>query len=263
MLQTAVEAARAAGQILVERLSGPRDITVKGIRDIVTDADLAAERAIVECLHARFPDHGILTEEAGLDNARHSEYLWIIDPLDGTTNYSRRHPCFSTAIGLSHRGQMVLGVVYDPLNERLFQAERGSGATLNGQPLRVSDTGSLNATIAALDWAHKQEERERIVRILTGVAPRVGTLRALGSAALAVCYVAAGWVDAYFHLTISAWDVAAAGLIVEEAGGTLTDLDGHPWELSTTRLLVSNGRVHEGLLALINQSEQRGMSNEE
>jgi myo-inositol-1(or 4)-monophosphatase len=148
MLQTAILAAREAGSILLDSLKKPRQTKVKGLRDIVTDADMKAQRAIIEIIQARFPNHDILSEESDLSSrgqadAKGHPYTWIVDPLDGTTNYSRRLPCFCTSIALSHRGEVILGVVYDPLRDDLFQAERGKGAYLNGESLRVSQVGSL------------------------------------------------------------------------------------------------------------------------
>ncbi len=250
MLQTAIQAAQEAGRILVERLPDDRQVRVKGLRDIVTDADLAAEQAIVQAIRARFPDHALLTEEGG-ESAGQAPYVWVVDPLDGTTNYSRRMPIFCVSIGLLHQGQLELGVVYDPLREHLFAAQRGRGATLNGEPLRVSSIDQVGSAIVALDWAHSHANRREILARLGRIAPACGTLRGLGSAALGLCYVAAGWIEAYFHVGIKPWDIAAGLLLIQEAGGRVTDLEGVPWQPWGQRLLVSNGRVHDALLELM------------
>jgi len=250
MLQTAIQAAQEAGRALVERLPDERQINIKGLRDIVTDSDLAAEQIIVQAIRARFPDHALLTEEAGA-SADQSPYTWVVDPLDGTTNYSRRMPIFSVSIGLLHQGQLALGVVYDPLREHLFVAERGRGATLNGQPLRVNSIDRLDWSVVALDWAHSPANRHDILDRLGRIAPACGTVRGLGSAALGLCYVAAGWVEAYFHVGIQPWDLAAGLLLVQEAGGRVTDLQGAPWQPWGEQVLVSNGRVHQALLDLM------------
>jgi myo-inositol-1(or 4)-monophosphatase len=250
MLKIAVQATRAAGRVLVERLPAEREVRVKGLRDIVTDADLAAEKAIIEIIHARFPDHALLTEE-GSENASDAPYVWVVDPLDGTTNYSRRFPTFSVSIGLVHRGQLALGVVYDPLHDHLFLAERGRGATLNGATLRVSAFDQVSHTVVGLDWAHAQENRREVVARLGRIAPICRTLRVIGSTALAQCYVAAGWLDAYFNVGLKPWDMAAGLLIVEEAGGRVTDISGQPWQPWVPRVLVSNGHVHQTLLELM------------
>ena len=250
MLETAVQAARAAGQILVERLPAKREVRVKGLRDIVTDADLAAEQAIVETLRARFPEHALLTEETGRIEGD-APYVWVIDPLDGTTNYSRRLPTFSVSIGLTHRGRLALGVVYDPMLDQMFAAARGQGATLNGDPMHVSAIENVRYATIGLDWAHAQPSRHEMVARVQRVAPACGTLRGLGSAALGLCYVAAGWLDAYFHIGLKPWDMAAGVLLVQEAGGRVSALEGTLWQPWHERVLVSNGRLHQTLLDLM------------
>jgi myo-inositol-1(or 4)-monophosphatase len=257
MLKTAIQAAREAGHVLVDRMMDPREVQIKGPRDIVTDADLAAEKIIVETIRSRFPDHALLTEEGG-ENAGTAPYTWVVDPLDGTTNYSRRIPAFCVSIGIVHRGQLEAGVVYDPLGERLFAAERGRGATLNGAPLRVSRFDRVDHTVIGLDWAHSQENRREMAARVGRVAPACGTLRGIGVAALALCYVAAGWLDAYFHIGLKPWDLAAGLLLIEEAGGRVTDIEGCPWQPWGQRLLVSNGRVHQALLDLMDGVSEPG-----
>jgi myo-inositol-1(or 4)-monophosphatase len=246
-LETAIQAARTAGHILMERLPADREIAVKGLRDIVTDADLAAEEAIVQTIRTRFPTHSLLTEESG-HSARDVAYEWVVDPLDGTTNYSRRFPMFSVSIGMLHKGELTVGVVYDPLADRLFAAERGCGATLNETPLHVSKIDRLGSAVVGLDWAHSQDDRGEIVARLARVAPACGTLRGSGSAALGLCYVAAGWLDAYFHVGLKAWDMAAGLLLIEEAGGRVTDVEGRDWRPWVPQVLVSNGHVHQPML---------------
>lgn len=250
LLQTAVQAARGAGQMLAERLSSPREVTVKGLRDIVTDADLAAEEMITQAIRARFPDHALLMEEGGASSGD-APYVWVVDPLDGTTNYSRRLPIFSVSIGLVHQGELEAGVVYDPLADHLFAARRGQGATLNGEPLRVSAIDRVGDAIVGLDWARAQSDRREILTRLGQIAPACGTVRGLGSAALGLCYVAAGWIDAYFNVGLKPWDLAAGLLLIREAGGRDTDLAGAPWQPWGRRVLVSNGRLHQALLDLM------------
>lgn len=267
LLQTAILAAREAGSILLDNLEKPRQTKVKGLRDIVTDADVKAQRAIIEIIQARFPNHDILSEESDLGPKGQATasrigcqpvpgrpYTWIIDPLDGTTNYSRRLPHFCTSIALSHQGEIILGVVYDPSRDSLFQAERGQGAYLNGESLRVSQVGSLADALVGLDWAHAQAERESIAQWVARMALQVKTLRTLGTAALGLCYVAAGWLDVYFHLSLKAWDAAAGALIVQEAGGTVSDLFGHPWQTGSKRCLASNGLLHDQMLSILGES---------
>jgi myo-inositol-1(or 4)-monophosphatase len=250
LLETAVQAARAAGHILVERLPIERQVRVKGFRDIVTDADLAAEEAVIHTIRACFPDHALLTEEGG-ESYGDAPYVWVVDPLDGTTNYSRRFPFFSVSVGLVHHGRLTVGVVYDPLSDHLFAAERGCGATLNDEPLRVSRFDQIGHAVVGLDWAHSQEGRHEVVARLGRVAPACRTLRGIGSAALGLCYVAAGWLDAYFHINLKPWDMAAGLLLIEEAGGRVTNIEGHPWRPWDDRVLVSNGHLHQAMLKVM------------
>lgn len=251
MLNIAIEAAREAGCVLIEKLNEPRVIRVKGKRDIVTDADLAAQEAILRIIKACHPDHDILSEELAQEHSGHSDYCWIIDPLDGTTNYSRRYPCFSVSIAASFKGELILGVVYDPLREQLFKAQHGKGAYLNGKKIKVSERGGCGEALIGLDWSHRSKERAKVVQLVTAVAPLARTLRTCGSAILGLCYVAGGWLDAYFNIALKPWDGAAASLIVREAGGKVTDLAGQSWQLDSPQCLASNGLIHEEMLGLI------------
>jgi myo-inositol-1(or 4)-monophosphatase len=250
IMETAIQAAREAGRILVMRMPAEREVHVKGLRDIVTDADLEAEKVVIETIRASFPTHSLLTEEGG-EGKGDASYLWVVDPLDGTTNYSRHFPLFGVSVGLIHQGRLTVGVVYDPLRDHLFAAERGRGATLNGSPLRVSHFDRAGQAVIGLDWAHSQEDRREIAARLERVAPACRTLRGMGSAALGLCYVAAGWLDAYFHIGLQPWDMAAGLLLIEEAGGRVTDIDGRRWRPWVSRVLVSNGHVHQALLELM------------
>jgi myo-inositol-1(or 4)-monophosphatase len=250
ILETATEAARAAGRVLVARLPDDRDVRVKGLRDIVTDADVVAEQAIVDIIHKRYPDHALLAEEQG-EREGDVPYVWVVDPLDGTTNYSRRFPSFSVSIGVTHKGQLVAGAVYDPLQDHLFAAERGRGATLNGTPVKVSSVDILAHALVGLDWAHSHESRREIVGHLSRIAPACGTLRAVGTAALGLCYVAAGWLDTYFHIGLQPWDLAGGLLIIEEAGGRISDIQGRPWQPWGEQVLVSNGFLHQTMVELM------------
>ena len=246
-LETAVEAAHRAGEIILNRLEAHRDVTVKGLRDIVTDADIAAEEAILEIITERFPEHSIYSEERPFQEGD-TPFTWFIDPLDGTTNYSRRFPCFSTSIALAEKGQVIVGVVYNPLLNHLFTAEKGKGACLNGKPIHVSKRAELMKALVALDWVHSQQVRRKMTGIISRLALSVGTLRTMGSASLGFCFVAAGWTDAYFHLGLKPWDLAAGALMVEEAGGKVTRVDGSPWSVEKGGLLASNGLLHSELL---------------
>jgi myo-inositol-1(or 4)-monophosphatase len=250
MLQTAIEAARQAGRLIVERFPAQRNVTVKGYRDIVTEVDTSAEAIILELIRARFPEHAILSEEAG-GEAIGDGPTWVVDPLDGTTNYARRMPFSSVSIGVLEQGEPVAGVIYDPLRDQLFAAERSGGATLNGTPIRTSEIARIDHAIVSLDWGHDDRDREETIGFLGRIAPRCGTVRALGSAALAQAYVAAGWLDAYLSLVAKPWDAAAGLLIATEAGATFTTIEGEAYRVGARSLVVTNGLVHDRLLSIM------------
>jgi myo-inositol-1(or 4)-monophosphatase len=256
-LQTALRAARAAGKVLLDKLHDGRQIHSKGKRDIVTDADYAADRTVRKILLSRFPRDQFLSEEDDADarkrlwaqaSASDGLALWVVDPLDGTTNYSRSLCPFCVSIALYQAGAVRIGVVYDPIRDELFSAERGRGARLNGKPIRASSVRAFDAAVIGTEWARAPKLRRRMVAILAQVVGRAMTARAFGSAALSLCAIAAGRMDGYIHLSLSPWDVAAAALIVEEAGGTVTTPAGVAWNLHCKGYVASNGLLHSRLL---------------
>jgi myo-inositol-1(or 4)-monophosphatase len=246
----AAEAARAAGEILRERFGRPHDVHFKGAIDMVTEADRAAEALIAAMVRERYPDHDLLGEE-GAREATGSPFRWVVDPLDGTTNFAHNLPHFAVSIGLEHGGEAVAGAVYDPLRDELFVAAEGRGATLNGVPLRVSATDelirSLLVTGFSYDFARRAHQAELWRRFILGVQ----AIRQTGSAALNLCYVAAGRLDGYWERGIAPWDVAAGAVVVREAGGRVTDFAGAPFRADDRVVLASNGRLHEAMLAVI------------
>ena len=254
LLDTATKAARAAGHEIVKRLPQQRDTRSKGFRDIVTDADLAAQEALVSIIRSHFPQHGILSEE-GLTPGGNNGTVWVLDPVDGTTNYAHRYPCFSVSIGVMQDDEPVAGVVYDPMREHLFCAERGAGSTLNNERLHASATDQLIHALVALDFAREPALRAEQMAAMVNCSRHIHTFRSTGSAALSLCYVAAGWLDAYFHFMLSPWDCAAGGLIVAEAGGRLSDFDGNPWRYTSPRCVATNGILHEALLKAMQQTK--------
>ena len=249
LLEVALEAAHRAGGILLQRSTGSRQVTVKGFRDTVTDADMAAEAAILAVIRERFPDHAVLSEEAGASGPD-SPFVWLVDPLDGTTNYSRGYPIFCVSVAVVHQGEPIVGVVHDPLRQHTFAAVRGGGARAGSGRAVPSQISGLEDALVGVDWARARDEREEMLRRLVVLAPRCRTVRAIGSAALALTYVGLGWLDAYFAAGLCPWDVAAASLFVSEAGGRLTDLAGQPWRLGGRALLATNGLLHDAVLDL-------------
>jgi len=248
----AERAAQRAGDFARSELNAQRRITHKGYRDLVTDADFAAQETIVQLIRERFPDHGFLAEEEQADLPATGAVRWIIDPIDGTSNYSRGIPLFCVSIGVAVADQIVVGVIYAPMQDELFSTVRGGGATCNGEPLSVSDTASINASLFGLDWSRSPQQRAATLRILHAVGTHVRTIRGIGSAALALAWVAAGRLDAYFNLNLSPWDVAAGRLLVSEAGGTVTDVQRQPLpSRAVSAGLATNGALHAPLLDLI------------
>lgn len=257
-LDVATDVAREAGALLREMYAETAlDVQIKegDERNLVTAADLAADRLIRERLAAAFPDHALFTEEGYTPGAMIDRTVptWIVDPLDGTSNYAHGFPSFAVSIALYDGAGAQVGVIYDPLRDWLFAARAGGGATLNGKPLHVSDHAELRRCIVSCDWARLPERRARVVAILTELAATAHTLRSIGSAALAFCFVAAGWLDVYYNLSLGAWDMAAGALIVREAGGQITDEHGAPWSLAAVGALATNGRVHAAAAEIINR----------
>ncbi len=253
-LEAALEAASAAGAVLRQKFPEAREVKSKGWRDIVTDADLAAERAILDVIVSRFPGHAIFSEEG-----RHDKDLaapiptWIIDPLDGTTNYAHRLPCFTVSIGLAQGGELLAGVVHDPLRETTYYAERGQGAFVRRAgappvPMRVSAEADLAQALIGVDWPRDPEARQKTLEAALRAGAACRTLRCLGTSALHLAEVAAGGLEGYYHLTLQPWDVAGGALLILEAGGQLTTPAGGPWRLGELGAVASNGRLHAALL---------------
>lgn len=225
--EIALRAALAAGRVLQRKFYRTREVHSKGYRDIVTDADFAADRAARTILHRAFPDYAVLSEE-DTGQPRQAEYVWVMDPLDGTTNYARRIPIFCVSLALVRRGQPVVGVVYDPMRRECFFAERGRGAYLNGARLHASEISSLESAVVGYEVSREPQLRALGLNLFAHFASQSITARIGGSAALSLCYVGAGRLDTYMQLSLSAWDVAAGILIAREAGARVTHLDGRP-----------------------------------
>ena len=253
LLETARLAASAAGALLHERWVGPRKLRKKGFRAWVTDSDFAAQSLITSLIRERYPAHGFLAEEESPDLPSAGDVLWIIDPIDGTTNYSRRQPNFCVSIAAVSEGLVKAGVILDPLRDELFSAAEGLPAYLNQHPIQVSDSSDLGETVIAFEWTHAPALRQATLDSLQKVSHEVHSLRSIGSAALALAWVAAGRLDAYWNWHINAWDIAAGALIIERAGGRCTTIDGHKLHVTPggSSCLVSNGTLHEPVRSLI------------
>ncbi len=263
-LQAAIQAARTAGKILAAKFNDRREIKSKGARDIVTDADFAADRAVRKIMRAHFPrDHFLSEEDSKAERAalwkrvnKSGEPVWVVDPLDGTTNYARRIPAFCVSIALYRAGVVEIGVLYDPLLDEMFAAERGAGARLNGKRIAVSRVKNFSDAVIGIEYARKPPLREQTVRTLRAVVTRATTARALGAAALSLCYVACARLDGYFHFSLSPWDVAAAACIIEEAGGNVTTPEGKVWSVHSSAYVASNRVVHAALLRCVKTSKK-------
>ena len=259
MLNFAIQIAHDAGRILAERFGRALEVSAKGDIDIVSEAELAAERFIIERIKSHYPRHAILAEEAEAAGVRHEgqgEWKWIIDPLDGTTNYAHGYPVFCVSIALEHEGRVVLGVVYDPSRDELFAAERGGGATLNGRRVRVSETDELNRALICTGFPYDVRGRTDFARHFRDFIMKAQSVRRDGAAALDLAYVAAGRFDGFYEEGLQPWDVAAGVLLVEEAGGRVTHYDGSPFHIYMPPIAASNGLVHDAMLGVL-QAEAR------
>ena len=247
----AAEAARAAGSELIARLATERQISFKGGTDLVTDADRAAEQKIVELLGARFPEHGILAEERGAVPGS-APYRWIVDPLDGTTNYAHGVPHYCVSIAVEGPQGVLAGAIFDPVRDELFLAGRGQGATLNGKPLRVGTTVALADALLATGFPYDLwTNPTHTLSLFDTFATQARGMRRLGSAALDLAYVAAGRFDGFFEFKLKAWDVAAGALLVREAGGTVSHLRGGPLDLAHADVLAANPALHAQMLGVV------------
>lgn len=247
----AVEAARAAGKILLELFKKGAEFSMKNKYDILSEADLASEKIIIDKIKESFPEHSIFSEEAGKEMTD-SDYLWIIDPVDGTINFSRGMEEFCVSIALSHKGEIILGVIYQPVTDKLYVAERGKGAFLNGDKIAVSPETELINTIAATDNSGKIDARLQAFQTLVTVCKEVRNIRICGSAAINFVRLAEGKMDFYYKPRFNYWDFAAGMIILEEAGGRATDYEGNPCNADSKTIVASNSILHNEVLTLIN-----------
>ncbi len=260
MLDTASSAAREAGAFLKESVGRVKNIEHKmgQFRNLVSEIDKGSEAKIIAAIKERYPDHGILAEESGGADGR-SDYKWVIDPLDGTTNFLHGVPIFCVTIGIEHKGEVVAGVSYDPNRDELFTAERGSGAFLNGERLAVTTAGTLQEALMVTGFPYHLADTPEGPLVHFNNFTRVSQgIRRLGSAALDLAYIAAGRFDGYWEISLNPWDMAAGVVIVREAGGMVTDFQGRPVDIYRKEILATNGKIHDACMEVLKRGSASG-----
>lgn len=249
-----LNAANEAGKLILSYFNGIFRVDHKdGINNLVTEVDRLAELRIIEIIRASYPDHNIIGEEYGVSIQTTSEYKWVIDPIDGTVNFAHGIPLCCVSIGLLYQGSVIMGAVYNPMMNELFFAEKGKGASLNGQPIKVSSKTDFRTAFLVTGFPYKWPETslEHPVKVFERLVLEGLPIRRLGSAAIDLCWVACGRFDGFWEYNLSAWDVAAGYLIVLEAGGTITDFEGKIGDVFDKQTLATNGHIHTELLSAI------------
>lgn len=244
--------ARKAGRVQLDHLGKVQTIEHKEVINIVTEVDKECERLIFEGLRQAFPDHDVLGEE-GIAKRQESEYRWIVDPLDGTTNYAHQFPFFGVSIALEHKGEILCGVIYDPVRDELFEGAKGQGAALNGEKIHVSAAKVLKESLLATGFAYSVQ-RPGVPDNLDNFKNFIMTALAVrrpGAASIDLAYVACGRLDGFWELFLKPWDIAAGAIIIKEAGGTVTNFDGTPVDIYGTQILASNGKIHEEMMKVL------------
>lgn len=255
-LKVAEEASRMAGEMLRRHIDSSREIVYKGAVNLVTNFDRRSQEVIFSHLSSRFPDHDFLAEE-DLCEQRGSEFRWIIDPIDGTTNYAHNFPIFCVSIALEWKSNVVCGVIYDPMRGEMFSAISGKGSVMNGHRIQISATGDLDKSLLATGFPYDIRESEiNNIDHFVNFATRAQAIRRCGSAALDLCYVACGRFDGFWELKLSPWDVAAGVLIVKESGGRVSDFQGETASIYGKDLLASNGLIHEQMIQILKLGKQ-------
>jgi myo-inositol-1(or 4)-monophosphatase len=250
-LKEASLAAVKAGKYLLEGLNRKKQIDFKGEVDLVTSYDRQSEEIIYAELSRNFPDHSFLAEEA-ISQDNESEYCWIVDPLDGTTNFAHSLPIFCVSIALVFKKEIIVGVVYDPARDEMFTVSKGNGACLNNRPIRISDTRELDKSLLATGFPYDvRVSPDNNLNHFSRFAIRAQAIRRCGSAALDLCYVACGRFDGFWEMKLKPWDLAAGALMVKEAGGRTTDFYGQDFEITSPDIVASNGLIHQSMLEII------------
>jgi myo-inositol-1(or 4)-monophosphatase len=251
-LQTSMEIAREAGRLLAKYFEQHVTFELKGEYDLVTVADRASEQLVIDRLRSHFPAHSIVAEESG-GHAGSSDYCWYVDPLDGTTNFAHGFPMFNVTLALEHAGELVAGVIFDPLRDEMFASERGSGAHLNGRRISVSKVSRLRDSLVATGFPSRKRHLDINVHFYYQLAMTTHGVRRAGAAALDLAYVACGRLDGFWEFGLNPWDMAAGILLIREAGGTCSDMQGGPARLRGPHLLADNGAVHNQLLKIFGE----------
>lgn len=255
-LEIAKNAAIKAGEIQLRDLNKIKNISfkdTKGKNNILTEIDTECEEVILSVIKESFPTHDILAEESGKNVENNSDFIWLIDPLDGTMNYSHSYPYFSVSIALEYKGEVICGLVYDPFKNEMFSAEKGKGAYVNDNKINVSTVELLEYSLVVSGTFHHPDEEvmDKFLKILKELSLKAQGVRRDGSAALDLCYVACGRYESFWEFGLNAWDMAAGSLILEEAGGKVTDLKGGRFSNYNPRLIASNGLVHNEMVELL------------
>jgi myo-inositol-1(or 4)-monophosphatase len=249
---------RNAGQMGLERFGENLEVSLKGEVDLVTDVDLVLDRLIRSTISGKFPEHSVMSEEEWREGApKPAGYVWLVDPLDGTTNYVHGYPAFCVSVALVRANEILTGCIYDPLREELFYAEKGSGATLNGRAISVSAIDELISSLLSTGFPYERASLpENNVSHLGRVLNHIQGVRRSGSLALDLAYVACGRLDGHWELYVKPWDTAAGGLLITEAGGRISRMGGEPWTPFETDIVATNGRIHDQLLAALREDRE-------
>jgi myo-inositol-1(or 4)-monophosphatase len=252
VIEVASEAARRAGEILKAHFREKAQVKYKGRANIVTAIDLKAEDSLKSFLQAEYPDHAILSEESEAVQGN-SDYKWILDPLDGTNNYSFGIPHFCTVIALARGDDVLLGIVYDPLRDEMFHAQKGKGAFLNASPISVTQKTRVQDSLIGLDLGYVDEKGKKTLNLITSLWPNMYAFRIMGSAALGMAYAACGRLDLYIHLLLYPWELACGQLLVTEAGGTVSDWESKPVAIGEGSVIASNKAIHADFLRILRE----------
>ena len=254
-LQLAIEVAKESGKLQLSHLGHIKQIEYKGETNLVTEVDRACEKRVVERIQKAYPDHDILAEEGG-GKRTDSEYKWIIDPLDGTTNYAHGYPLFCTSIALEYKSEIIMGVVFEPNHNELFTAEKGGGSFLNGKRISVSREEKIGRGLLATGFAYDiKKNSHNTLDHFKNVLLSAQAVRRDGVAAVDLCYVACGRYDGFWEVNLFPWDVGAGYLMVKEAGGTVTDFSEKPFSVYAKEVLATNGQIHDQMVSMLKQGK--------